>query len=131
MQTPLERGREREMLKVMNAKLAGEPGWKLWVLHQVARLLRVPIRVRGMPYGAVDARPFDQSGGWQQGPNVRFGAGFAQRERPPQPIFEIYGRDGRAWKIHENGVIEGFEEGCLIVNRIAPKLAALRGGGNG
>ncbi len=57
--------------------------------------------------------------------------GYDVTPRPPQPIFEIYGRDGRAWKIHENGVIEGFEEGCLIVNRIAPKLAALRGGGNG
>lgn len=85
MQTPLERGREREMLKVMNAKLAGEPGWKLWVLHQVARLLRVPIRVRGMPYGAVDARPFDQSGGWHEGVTAPgFGAGYEKRSDDAQ-----------------------------------------------
>lgn len=45
------------MLKVTNAKLAGEPAWKLWILHQVARLLRVPIRVRGMPYGHHEISP--------------------------------------------------------------------------
>lgn len=42
------------MPKVTNAKLAGEPAWKLWILHQVARLLRVSIKVRGMPYGVTD-----------------------------------------------------------------------------
>lgn len=40
------------MLKAMNAKLAGEPAWKLWILHHAARLLRVPIKVRSIPYGA-------------------------------------------------------------------------------
>lgn len=45
------------MLEVTNAKLAGEPAWKLWILHQVARLLRVPIGVRGMPYGHHEISP--------------------------------------------------------------------------
>lgn len=73
------------MLKVMNAKLAGEPAWKLWILHQAARLLRVPIKVRGMPYGIVDKRPLAQFGGWHEGVSaLGFGAGHEKRSDDAQ-----------------------------------------------
>ncbi len=44
-----------------------------------------------------------------------------------KPLFEVRCNDSKThYKIYEDGRIEGFEPGAIIVNRIAPKIAALQ-----
>jgi len=47
-----------------------------------------------------------------------------------KPIFEVMNKDlSQHFKIYENGRIEGFPEGMLIINRIYPLLNKLRAKG--
>lgn len=40
-----------------------------------------------------------------------------------KPIFEVRYKDNdRHYKIYENGMIEGFEAGAIIINRIPPRI---------
>jgi len=114
MKNPVGAGQESEMLKVMNAKLAGEPAWKLWILHQAARLLRVPIKVRGMPYGIADRRPIEQFGGWQECRNAPgFGAGFAPHGDEVSPVDQTApDRTERALRLAE-GLLRGTDAETL------------------
>lgn len=41
-------------------------------------------------------------------------------------LFELIGQNGHIWKLYENGKIEGFPEGTVIINRAMPLLVALR-----
>ena len=42
------------------------------------------------------------------------------------PLFELRGQNGHVWKLYENGRIEGFPDGTVIINRAVPLIGALR-----
>lgn len=41
-------------------------------------------------------------------------------------LFELHGKDGHIWKLYEDGQIEGFPVGTVIINRATPLLTFLR-----
>ena len=46
-----------------------------------------------------------------------------------EPLFTLHGPDGHVWKLFENGRVEGFPEGTVVINGAAPVLATLRSAG--
>lgn len=38
----------------------------------------------------------------------------------PRPAFEVYTRDGQAFRVFANGRVEGFGADPVIINRIPP-----------
>jgi hypothetical protein len=44
-----------------------------------------------------------------------------------KPIFEIIAHDGKRYAIFHNGMVKGFHENVLIVNRIEPMINYLCG----
>ena len=44
------------------------------------------------------------------------------------PLFELSGPDGHKWEIYENGVVKGFPDGTIVINRALPRIYALLAG---
>ena len=43
-----------------------------------------------------------------------------------KPLFEIRGRDGHIWRLFENGRVQGFPDGVIVLNGAVTLLDGLR-----
>jgi len=45
-----------------------------------------------------------------------------------EPVdFEVHTPDGRVFRVGANGITEGFPDGSILINRLAPKIHATLG----
>ncbi len=49
-----------------------------------------------------------------------------ERTMVKEPVFELHGNNGHAWKPYEDGTATGFLDGTLVVDRAYGKLNSLR-----
>ena len=41
------------------------------------------------------------------------------------PLFELTGPDGHKWELYENGVLKGFPDGTIVINRALLRIYSL------